>query len=138
MADVSGGQASSTWSYFLVGNIPPAFHSADLRCHFSHYVEGKYFKCFHYRHRPEESPGVEHFESAAVVTATPSEPSKNKRTKKLTHCCVVALYNDKGMEFMGKCSGKNWSKNDGGLLPSRVRISKLNVTTSESKSIRIT
>lgn len=40
-------------SFFLVGNIPPAFRSSDLRGFFSHFTERRGFTCFHYRHRPE-------------------------------------------------------------------------------------
>ena len=41
-------------SFFLVGNIPRAFRSSDLRGFFSNFAEKRGFTCFHYRHRPEQ------------------------------------------------------------------------------------
>jgi len=38
----------------LVSNIPPDYHTADLRRFFSDYVEQEKLICFHYRHRPEK------------------------------------------------------------------------------------
>ena len=38
----------------LVSNIPPTFHSADLRRHFTDWVEAGSFLTFHFRHRPEK------------------------------------------------------------------------------------
>ena len=52
-----GEQIEDKWitsRFFLVGNIPAKFRSADLRAVFSQFVEKGYFVCFHYRHRPEQ------------------------------------------------------------------------------------
>ena len=40
-------------SFVLIGNIPSALRSSDLRAFFSHLVEKRGFACFHFRHRPE-------------------------------------------------------------------------------------
>ena len=119
-------------AFLLVGNVPNFFHSADLRCHFSHYTEGNYFKCFHYRHRPEEfrsKDGLRNvpLESQEVSTAEASI-SAPKRT---THCCVVAVYNAKVQAFLEKCHGKNWTRQNGSFLPGKVRIARLNVEETE-------
>ena len=121
--------------HFFVGNIPHSFRSADLRCHFSSYVEGKYFKCFHYRHRPEEYNSSQEEHPSLLFQEPPSAGSltaEAKRTRKLTYCCVVAVKSHIGRTFMEKFSGNNWSRSDGGLLPGKVRISKLNIA-SEGK-----
>ena len=38
----------------LVSNIPPSWHTSDLRRHFMDWVEGGLFTTFHFRHRPEK------------------------------------------------------------------------------------
>ena len=126
--------------FFVVGSIPSFFHSANLRNHFSHFVEKEHFRCFHYRHRPEVcrpsrlkaqdpiGPGPD-----GSVTSTSLSSSFSGRTRNTTHCCVVAVEGLFGKAFVEKYHNKNWSYLDGRLLPGKVRISTLNVTMTTTK-----
>ena len=131
-------------TFFLLGNIPPSFHSVNLRDHFSHFVEGGRFRCFHYRHRPEEHyhhRPEEHYQRVntqvesmpPISYASSSSSSFSGTFKKGTHCCIVAVVDHFGNEFVEQYHSKNWSKSDGGLLPGKVRVSKLNVTMAVTK-----
>lgn len=132
--------------FFLVGNIPTTFHSANLRNHFSHFVEGEHFRCFHYRHRPEEEhnlldmkrngPSSLQDSSATdgLMTSTSTSYSSSGGTRKRRHCCVVAVFDQFGKVFVEKYHNKNWSQTDGGLLPGKVRISRLNVMATQHEA----
>ena len=130
-------------TFFLVGNIPPSFRSAGLRTYFSNFVEKKFFNCFHYRHRPEqlredkkeqqrEVNSSQDFENGATVASSSLLSSSVSLTNKsgatvMSKCCVVALVYQKGEEFMHMYHSKNWSQADGGLLPWKVHITRLDV-----------
>lgn len=45
---------SSSYIYCLISNIPVHFHSKDLRCFFSEFVEQNAFVVFHFLHRKEK------------------------------------------------------------------------------------
>lgn len=55
--------------------------------------------------------------------AASSQESESSSTK----CCVVLVEKHHGSEFLKMYQNKNWSQPDGGLLPSKVHISSLNV-----------
>lgn len=131
--------------FFLVGNIPSSFRSANLRNHFSHFVEGERFRCFHYRHRPEElnlnnlksQDPIAPDGAVASTSISSSSSSSSGRPRSTTHCCVVAVEGLFGKPFVDKYHSKNWSQLDGGLLPGKVRINRLNVTTAKEESNRL-
>jgi hypothetical protein len=123
--------------FFLVGNIPAKFRSADLRAEFSQFVEKEYFVCFHYRHRPEQiqpSPAETTSSSAESTEVTtdvggPSHVHGEAGGVAKTKCCVVAMERDGngGRRFIQMYANKNWSTADGGFLRQKVRITELKV-----------
>lgn len=117
--------------FMVIGAIPRDFHSSDLRAHFSQFVERKAFSCFHYKHRPEvlkaassKLPSATDGHSAAI-SASEALPSQ-------TNCCIVAVVNGLGEEFIKSYSGKNWSRPGGELLARRARIHRLDVATDST------
>ena len=56
-----------TFVYCIVYNVPPSFHSVDLRFFFSDFAENKRFVLFHYLHRKQWKRGPS-------KTKTPSVP----------------------------------------------------------------
>ena len=125
--------------FFLVGNIPAKFRSADLRAVFSQFVEKEYFVCFHYRHRPEQiqaSPAEItsiNSESTGITTDVHVGGSAHSHSETggvvKTKCCVVAMERNGngGRTFVQVYANKNWSTADGGFLRQKVRITELKV-----------
>lgn len=125
--------------FFLVGNIPAKFRSADLRAVFSQFVEKEHFVCFHYRHRPEQIQATQaettnttsSNSESAVVMATDVGGSAHSHSEAggvaKTKCCVVALERKDGggRGFTQMYANKNWSTADGGFLRQKVRITEL-------------
>lgn len=137
------GEEEKKWRdcvFFLVGNIPSKFRSADLRAVFSQFVEKEYFVCFHYRHRPEQiqtSPPEPTISSSTeshneittdVGTGGPSRHGAAGGVAK-TKCCVVAMERsgNGGREFVQMYANKNWSTADGGFLRQKARITELKI-----------
>lgn len=128
-------------SFFLVGNIPAFFRSANLRTYFSQFVEKKYFTCFHYRHRPEQlrrKSGLKKQQSASdrddskVSTSSLCEED-NKGDTASTKCCVVVVGSEgTGRNFVRMYHKKNWALTDGTMLPGIVHITRLNVRINPS------
>ena len=139
------GEEEKKWRdcvFFLVGNIPSKFRSADLRAVFSQFVEKEYFICFHYRHRPEQIQT-----SPPEPTISSSTESHNEITSDVgtggpsrhghgaaggvakTKCCVVAMERsgNGGKEFVQMYANKNWSTADGGFLRQKARITELKI-----------
>ena len=121
-------------AFFLVGNIPAHFRSANLRAFFSQYAEKGAFACFHYRHRPEHAkqsvrgPGE-------GLGAQGEASSREKRTKGggiVPRCCVIAVKKEFGEDFSKMYGSKNWSHQDGSLLAGRVRLAKLNIAAEDA------
>lgn len=129
--------------FFLVGNIPPFFRSANLRIYFSQFVEKKLFVCFHFRHRPEQlrrrsDPHSSSDVGRSNVVATPSRHGEDKGGNPGTKCCVVAVGSeDVGKEFVKMYHKKNWSAADGSLYPGKVQITKLNVRIDSPSPIDV-
>lgn len=151
--DDDEGEGEEKWKtcqFFLVGNIPSKFRSADLRTFFSQFVEKEYFVCFHYRHRPEQihvhpertttrlshkddngltvcaNLSSTHSQNEARMPASESHDTEAVVAK--TRCCVVAVSSERGGRagnFTKMYGNKNWSTADGGLLRERVRITEL-------------
>ena len=133
------GEEEKKWRhcvFFLVGNIPAKFRSADLRAVFSQFVEKEYFVCFHYRHRPEQiqttpaeptSSSAESHNEITTDVGAPSHSAAGGVAK--TKCCVVAMErsDNGGREFVQMYANRNWSTADGGFLRQKVRITELKV-----------
>lgn len=109
--------------FFLVGNIPASFRSANLRAYFSQQAEKNAFACFHYRHRPEhlKDRGKEQSECSQ------SHSNSSQHSSVTSKCCVVAVKSKFGADFLKTYHNKNWARHDGSLLVGKVRISKLDV-----------
>lgn len=93
--------------YAVVRNIPKKFHSKDLRRYFAEYVENGYFKCFHYRHRPE------------------IQIQKNDETSGVAEvCCCLVSFNAEKLRrnFKNDFHLKFWSDLEGNDMPSRCYI----------------
>ena len=136
------GEEEKKWRdcvFFLVGNIPSKFRSADLRAVFSQFVEKEYFICFHYRHRPEQiqtsppeptssTPELHNEITTDVGTGGPSRHGAAGGVAK-TKCCVVAMERsgNGGREFVQMYANKNWSTADGGFLRQKARITELKI-----------
>ena len=119
----------SNSAFFLVGNIPGSFRSANLRNYFSQYVEKKSFSCFHYKHRPEHLKHKDGEEAGLGEAVAAPEGSKHGNVT--SKCCVVAVKKKFGGDFSKMYQNKNWSHHDGSLLVGKVRISNLRVTKDQ-------
>ena len=147
------GEEEEKWRgcvFFLVGNIPAQFRSADLRAVFSQFAEKEYFVCFHYRHRPEQlqptqTDSTSSSSEATVITELKRDVgpahfhSEASGGVAKTKCCVVAMErNGSGAKtFVQMYADKNWSTADGGFLRQKVRINELKVdfeTTHQNSS----
>ena len=108
---------SSGSSFYLIGNIPAALRSADLRNFFSRLVEGSVFLCFHYKHRPE------HSKSGASTSSSETT----------TKCCVVVLKAgvEEETDFIKAYSNKNWLDSNGDVLLCKTRIQSLTITDNK-------
>lgn len=130
--------------FFLVGNIPGVFRSADLRAYFSQFAEKKSFSCFHYRHRPEQlKPRSDLKDTHSVADVPLAAPEASAGAAwgarggghAATRCCVVAVRDEgAGKDFVKRYHKKNWSCSDGSLLPGKVRISRLDVCVGSDPS----
>ena len=149
-------------SFVLVGNIPGALRSSDLRAFFSHLVEKRGFVCFHFRHRPEHftvaaaaavsrrSPGLRksdkvaseatqrHEEDVEQIQSLSSESSATtggecgQTLAAGTRCCVAALDKRLEGEFLKRYRGKHWARPGGELLKRKVKISRLSISYQEA------
>ena len=151
LAEEQQQQQEQRWRrcvFFLVGNIPAKFRSADLRAMFSHFVEKEYFVCFHYRHRPEQVQASEAHATSSSSSNTVTDieeltrdtsPARAGGGVTKTRCCVAALErNGRGARtFVEMYANKNWSTADGGFLRQKVRITQMKVnfkTTGQNLS----
>ena len=131
-----------------VTNIPPKFHSADLRDYFSQFIEQKGFDCFHFRHRPE-SRRKENDDNGTEGTAPepPPESEKSLRARlgnfsgrvnnnknPLTTCCIVRLTEENSTKFINMYHKKPWVDKTGEVLAARCIIVRIRVSDgSEGK-----
>uniref|UniRef100_A0A147AVI8 G patch domain containing 3 n=1 Tax=Fundulus heteroclitus TaxID=8078 RepID=A0A147AVI8_FUNHE len=132
--------------YLVIGNIPAAFHSADLRNFFSQFIESGGFLCFHYRHRPEvrrqpegsaEPPLGE--DGQAAGPASPAEPGDSARascalkTAGKTCCCVVSVHAEHADRFVRMYAGNHWVDSKGSWLARRCVIRRIRVSRDEDE-----
>lgn len=93
--------------HMVILNIPPSFHSSDLRSYFSDFTERQtYFSCFHFRHRPQQ----ELLKSLEL----PSLTKKGQLVTKDAVCCIVKCSSKEAQnETIKKYHLQNWvDKND--------------------------
>lgn len=131
--------------FYLVGNIPASFRSANLRAFFSQHAEKNAIACFHYKHRPEhlkekcsesvvKVEGKEQLESTNEAEATSSHLEGSGQGSVTSKCCVVAVKSKFGTDFLKTYHNKNWAHHDGTLLVGKVRISKLDVSDQSDEN----
>lgn len=105
--------------YFIIGNIPSEFRSADLRAYFSQFTEKKGFKCFHYRHRPQ---------IATVTTDGSQDPNVNSYC-----CCIVKVNPNMVDEFLHLYNNRPWELASGELVKGLVKINVADEDNLKSK-----
>ena len=117
---------SSASSFYLIGNIPAALRSADLRSFFSRLVEGGVFLCFHYKHRPEHSRNE-------VVSTQTHLACESGSFETPTKCCVAVLKAgvEEETDFIKAYSNKNWLDSNGDTLLCKTRIQLLTITDNK-------
>jgi len=100
----------------MILNIPPNFHSSDLRHFFSDFIERQtYFSCFHFRHRPQHE-----FVRFSEITNERIPGLKNAFLIENSLCCIVKLFNQaKRTETIQKYNFQNWIDKDARFFPSR-------------------
>ncbi|XP_023329281.1 G patch domain-containing protein 3 isoform X3 [Eurytemora carolleeae] len=96
--------------YVLVSNIPPVFHTLDLRRFFSDFVENDKFICFHYRHRPHKQEPVrnesDNNTSTIIIPAAKdkkiSEQSEDKSAKPIEKSARTGVAKTFGEQVTGR------------------------------------
>lgn len=106
--------------YYVIGNIPSQFHSADLRAYFSQFTEKKGFKCFHYRHRPQ-------------VAMTTSDGSQGPNYC----CCIIRVGTNMADEFLHLYNNQTWELASGELVNGLVKIYPVDDDSLKSKLLNI-
>ena len=127
--------------YGIIGNIPPQYHSRDLRNYFSQFVETNGFRCFHFRHRPEKKQFGETSQSTTstaqnvniVGHGSRHKPSTNKQTT----CCIVKLTESKMGDLIKMYHRKHWLDTKGNSMPALCFISKIKVSKHTGKYLSI-
>ncbi|CAL8287545.1 unnamed protein product [Merluccius merluccius] len=136
--------------YFAVSNIPSAFRSVDLRNYFSQFIESGGFRCFHYRHRPEDTSGPpettgeedtsgppetagEEDTSGPPETAGEEEDdgpkvSRNKSVQAASCCCVVSVFRPHADRFVKMYGGNQWIDSKGSWLARLCVIRRVKVS----------
>lgn len=136
--------------YLAIGNIPVAFHSADLRNYFSQFIESGGFQCFHYRHRPEllrESEGSENPQkpvcgegeegkeissvaknSAVTENSSVTDNSSVKKQTVKSCCCIVSLHAKDADRLIKMYAGNHWINSKGDWLARRCVVKRVKVS----------
>ena len=138
MADVN--KEEDRQIYAFVANIPPFYHSADLRNYFSQFIEQRGFDCFHFRHRPEiirshqdvnacDDDGKE-ASSSSGDTDRPSDKSSANMRRGKSLCCVVRLRHRKFAELVKMYHRKCWLDRRGESIRSLCYITKIKLSDS--------
>lgn len=109
--------------FAIVSNIPPHYHSCDLRNYFSQFIESKGFDCFHFRHRPETK-----------IKTTPSSSCQDIKKGKCTTCCLVKLSAENLKKLLKMYNGKHWTGNDDEVMSQICYISKVKPPTGIARS----
>ncbi len=105
----------------IILNIPPSFHSCDLRNYFSDFVERQtHFTCFHFRHRPqlELVQSLHLVQTSGVKEKNPnfsnSHPGKSCNfVTEDSRCCIVKCFSESARtEAIQKYNFQNWVDKD--------------------------
>ncbi|CAK8690586.1 unnamed protein product [Clavelina lepadiformis] len=109
--------------YAAVRNIPVTFHSSDLRCFFSQFIEEKGFSCFHFKHRPEE---IRKFDSGLQESGV---------TRDHKSCvCIVAFSNfSDRTRCISMYNKMNWVNQKDDLLKEKCIILKVAVNVEKER-----
>ena len=76
--------------YACVCNIPPSYHSKNLRHYFSSFIESGHFQCFNFRHRPQQEVVVLHQQNVSIASGSASSTRvKHKILFEKALCCLV-------------------------------------------------
>ena len=123
-----------------INNIPPFYHSSDLRNYFSQFIEDNGFVCCHFKHRPE----VKKDRESLVVSQTStfedlqkslqgycSNETKPNRERQ-TFCCVAKVKANKFADFRAMYHKKHWLDHQGNSIPSLCSITKVEVSKNKS------
>jgi len=108
--------------YAIINNIPPEYHSKDLRNYFSQFIESKGFICFHFRHRPE-----------AVTSAVSNESSTSTSDKRSSTCCVVKLSSERLSSFTKLYNKKHWVDTKGDVMRQACYVFKIRMPKDQGK-----
>ncbi|XP_050411445.1 G patch domain-containing protein 3 [Patella vulgata] len=106
----------------VVNNIPPFYHSVDLRNFFSQFIESGRFDCFHFRHRPEKQ------KPSKVTQYENLHESVNKNessSKTSTTCCVIRVKRHNLDDLLRLYNKANWLAKSGDSLASVCYISEI-------------
>ncbi len=147
---------SRSFSYFYIGNIPSQYHSVDLRAYFSQYIEKGAFRCFHFKHRPENiSPsssddylGLNEYNDGQPFKIIENTSRSSSRSKNVvsdngsvllrteTVCSLVQIHDENISEIVTKCLESPWYNKDGKLLDqaSKPHIFKMRVAFNKPGS----
>jgi len=145
---------SGVVGYVLVSNIPPGFHTADIRRYFADHVEKEKFTCFHYRHRTErkntdnedqlatdsEGKTLDKIPSSSgqsfqrQVTSRVHVPRSESPPARPTCCCVVQLLARDVDAFLGSYHRKHWLDSEDNELASRCLLAKISKTDESELS----
>ncbi|XP_006883537.1 PREDICTED: G patch domain-containing protein 3 [Elephantulus edwardii] len=137
--------------YLVVSGIPSELRSAQLRSYFSQFREQRDggFLCFHYRHRPEQTPSQATSDSALspsdpvaeghvlAQTSATNVPAFSSRystpVQTRTCCCVISVRGaTQARRLLRMYSGRQWLDSQGTLLPGRCLIRRLRIPTEAS------
>eukprot|EP00092_Neocalanus_flemingeri_P023174 GFUD01025129.1.p1 GENE.GFUD01025129.1~~GFUD01025129.1.p1 ORF type:complete len:528 (+),score=179.43 GFUD01025129.1:79-1662(+) len=122
-------------SFVIVCNIPPEFHTSDLRRFFSTFVETDKFLCFHFRHRPEKgkvsdvgkSSTSNSTRNASYSSETCGRVHKASSSKsdRVTTCCIVKMKTEFVSSFLAQYHRKHWLDSNFEEVPVKCFISKV-------------
>ncbi|XP_067672392.1 G patch domain-containing protein 3-like [Haliotis asinina] len=124
MAATEKHKHNESMVYAIINNIPPDYHSKDIRNYFSQFIETRGFDCFHFRHRPE----TQAIKMPEKGTDMKQSPSTRDPVRKGTTCCVVRLKADKLLALIKMYHRKHWLDRNGDSIPSYCHITKIKLT----------
>lgn len=121
---------STKYLYCLLSNIPETFHSSDLRNYFAVFTEANKFSLFHFKHRPQ-TVNIK-TTPASASSATLTNPENEAVTTRKRFCCLIRFDEERTrLEFIRKYNFKVWMDKDGNELPSKVFISKMELSQDD-------